>query len=133
MAPFAATFNDYVRGDLGFETDRTYEILHPNLWKTWSYADHENKYVNVGEMLRKTVSGNPGAEGVRGERLLRPRHAALHHRHRDRPPRLDPTLRGNITTAYYEAGHMMYIHEPSLAALKADLAAFVAGAIAPPA
>ena len=59
MAPFAATFNDYVRGDLGFETDRTYEILHPDLWKTWSYADHENRYVNVGELLRKTVSGNP--------------------------------------------------------------------------
>ncbi len=31
--------------------------------------------------------------------------------------------------AYYEAGHMMYIHQPSLAALKADLAAFIARAI----
>jgi carboxypeptidase C (cathepsin A) len=131
MAPFAATFNDYVRGDLGFETDRTYEILHPNLWKTWSYADHENKYVNVGELLRKTVSGNPGLKVfvASGYYDLATPHfttdIVIDHL------ALDPTLRGNITTGYYEAGHMMYIHEPSLAALKADLAAFIAGAIAP--
>ncbi len=30
--------------------------------------------------------------------------------------------------AYYEAGHMMYIHLPSLVQLKADLAAFVRSA-----
>jgi carboxypeptidase C (cathepsin A) len=129
MAPFAATFNDYVRGDLGFETDRTYEILHPSLWKTWSYADHENKYVSVGELLRKTVSANPGlhvfvASGYYD--LATPHFTTdivIDHL------ALDPTLRGNVTTAYYEAGHMMYIHEPSLAALKADLTAFIDRAI----
>jgi carboxypeptidase C (cathepsin A) len=30
--------------------------------------------------------------------------------------------------AYYEAGHMMYIHLPSLARLKEDLANFVTAA-----
>jgi carboxypeptidase C (cathepsin A) len=30
--------------------------------------------------------------------------------------------------AFYEAGHMMYIHLPSLQQLKQDLAAFIAGA-----
>ncbi|MDX6378572.1 MAG: hypothetical protein QOE98_2875, partial [Gaiellaceae bacterium] len=129
MAPFAATFNDYVRGDLGFETDRTYEILHPSLWKTWSYADHENKYVSVGELLRKTVSANPGLQVfvASGYYDLATPHfttdIVIDHL------ALDPTLRGNVTTAYYEAGHMMYIHEPSLAALKADLATFIDRAI----
>ena len=28
---------------------------------------------------------------------------------------------------YYEAGHMMYLHKPSLEKLKADLAAFMRG------
>ena len=41
---------------------------------------------------------------------------------------LDPSLRQNISMGYYEAGHMMYIHEPSLAQLKQDLAAFIGGA-----
>ena len=38
---------------------------------------------------------------------------------------LDPSLRGNVSMGYYEAGHMMYIHVPSLEKLKADLAKFV--------
>ncbi|MDX9955489.1 MAG: peptidase S10, partial [Anaerolineae bacterium] len=38
---------------------------------------------------------------------------------------LDAELQGNISMCYYEAGHMMYVHEPSLAQLKANLAAFI--------
>ena len=38
---------------------------------------------------------------------------------------LDPSLRGNVTTTFYEAGHMMYIDQTSLAQLKRDAAAFV--------
>jgi len=34
-------------------------------------------------------------------------------------------LRGNVVMAYYEAGHMMYVHEPSLVKFKEDLAKFV--------
>ena len=30
---------------------------------------------------------------------------------------------------YYEAGHMMYVHEPSLAKLKADLKGFIEAAV----
>jgi carboxypeptidase C (cathepsin A) len=37
---------------------------------------------------------------------------------------LDPSLRNNIEMHYYEAGHMMYIHKPSLVQQKQDLAAF---------
>jgi carboxypeptidase C (cathepsin A) len=33
---------------------------------------------------------------------------------------LDPTLRKNIAVEYYEAGHMMYLHGPSLHELKRD-------------
>jgi len=38
---------------------------------------------------------------------------------------LDEALRGNITMSYYEAGHMMYIHQASLEKLKGELAAFI--------
>lgn len=129
VAPYAAAFNDYVRGDLGFETDREYEVLHPSLWKTWSYADHENKYVNVGETLRRAMSANPGLKVLVASGYY---DLATPHFTTDGVIDrlgLDPTQRGNITTTYYEAGHMMYIHEPSLAALKRDLAGFYAGAI----
>ncbi len=42
---------------------------------------------------------------------------------------LDEKTRKNLTMTYYEAGHMMYIHLPSLAKLKQDLAGFVRSAI----
>ena len=38
---------------------------------------------------------------------------------------IDPSLKANIKTAYYEAGHMMYIDVKSLAKLKQDVAAFM--------
>jgi carboxypeptidase C (cathepsin A) len=34
-------------------------------------------------------------------------------------------VRKNVTIAYYEAGHMMYVHPPSMVKFKADLAAFL--------
>jgi carboxypeptidase C (cathepsin A) len=44
---------------------------------------------------------------------------------------LDPEIRKNITMAYYEAGHMMYMHLPSLAQMKKDLTVFIDSAIQP--
>jgi len=40
---------------------------------------------------------------------------------------LPAELRSHITLRYYEAGHMMYLHEPDLAALKASIARFIGG------
>jgi len=40
-------------------------------------------------------------------------------------------LRSNIEFAYYPAGHMMYIHEPSRRQQSSDLAAFI-GRASPP-
>jgi carboxypeptidase C (cathepsin A) len=42
---------------------------------------------------------------------------------------LDPALRGNIKSTFYEAGHMMYIEKRSLAKLKEDVAAFIQTAV----
>jgi carboxypeptidase C (cathepsin A) len=38
---------------------------------------------------------------------------------------LAPERRANVTMKRYEAGHMMYLHEPSLAQMRADLGAFL--------
>ena len=36
-----------------------------------------------------------------------------------------PKQRENVTIEYYEAGHMMYLHHPSLVKYKEDLARFI--------
>jgi carboxypeptidase C (cathepsin A) len=42
---------------------------------------------------------------------------------------LDPKLHGNIRTAEYESGHMVYIDLKSLEKLKADVAGFLNSAL----
>ncbi|MGE5106595.1 MAG: S10 family peptidase [Sphingobacteriales bacterium] len=42
---------------------------------------------------------------------------------------LDKKIKSNITMKYYEAGHMMYIHNESAAKFKKDVAEFITGAM----
>jgi carboxypeptidase C (cathepsin A) len=128
LGPFSAAFYDYVRSDLKFESDLSYEILS-DLVQPWSFAEFEAQYVNVGEKLRAAMTYNPylkvfvangyydlGTPYFATEYTFN--HLGLHE-----------SVRKNVSMGYYEAGHMMYIHLPSLAALKKDLAEFMKSAI----
>jgi carboxypeptidase C (cathepsin A) len=42
---------------------------------------------------------------------------------------VDTELRSHFTMDFFEAGHMMYIHLPSLEKVKSDLAHFIAAAL----
>jgi carboxypeptidase C (cathepsin A) len=122
--PYTAAFNAYVRSELRFESDLNYEILTGKVWP-WNFDNFQNQYVNVAETLREAISKNVHlrvhiANGYYD--LATPFFATeytVNHLN------LDPTLRANISQSYYDAGHMMYVHEPSLAQLKAALAAFI--------
>ncbi len=124
MGPYTATLNDYVRAELGFESDLPYEILTGRV-RPWSYAEHENQYVNVAETLRKAISVNPYLKVfvANGYFDLATPYFATEYTFNQMG--LDPSLHENIRMSYYQAGHMMYIHLPSLAQMKDDLAAFI--------
>lgn len=121
---YTGALNAYLREELEFRSDLPYEILtgrvHP-----WSYKPAgDNRFVNVAERLRQAMHRQPHmkvflASGIYD--LATPFWAAdytIDHM------QLDPDLRDNIETHYYESGHMMYIHRPSLVDLKGDLDAF---------
>jgi carboxypeptidase C (cathepsin A) len=128
MGPYTAGFYDYVRSELKFESDLSYEILsefvHP-----WSYAEFENQYVNVGETLRKAMTFNPYLKVfiANGYYDLGTPYFATEYTFDHLG--LDENIRKNISMEYYEAGHMMYIHMPSLKQLKQDLAEFIQSAM----
>lgn len=124
MGPYTATLYDYVRGELQFESDLPYEILNPKVWP-WSYGDFENRYLNVAETLRGAMSAHPFLKVfvANGYFDLATPYFATEYTFNHMG--LDESLQGNLSMAYYEAGHMMYIHMPSLAQLKKDLAAFI--------
>jgi carboxypeptidase C (cathepsin A) len=128
MGPYAAGFYDYVRSELKFEADIPYEILSEKV-HPWSFKEFEGQAIYVAETLRKAMTVNPhlkvfvangyfdlGTPYFATEYTFN--HLGLHE-----------SLRGNVSMAYYEAGHMMYIHMPSLEALKSDLAKFIHSAM----
>ncbi len=128
MAPYTSMANDYIRRTLKWETDTPYYVFNPGeLWKNWSYGDAGQGHPDTSEALRAALSKNPYmrvfvASGFYD--LATPYFATeytLAHLG------LDPSLRGNIQTETYEAGHMMYIHADCLAKLKRDVAAFMGG------
>ncbi|UCG02415.1 MAG: peptidase S10 [Candidatus Heimdallarchaeota archaeon] len=128
QGPYTATLNDYVRRDLNFASDLPYEILAP-IYKTWKYEDYDNQYLNVGETLRQAMSMNPFLKVFVGNGyydLATPFFATEYtFSHLE----LDPSLRKNISMGFYEAGHMMYLHPPSLAKLRDDLVNFIQSAL----
>ena len=124
LGPYTACLYDYVRGELGYESDIPYEIINEKVWP-WSYKEHENHFVSVAESLRKAATLNPHLRVfvANGYYDLATTYFATEYTMARL--QLDAALKDHVTMRYYEAGHMMYVHLPSLARLKADLAEFV--------
>lgn len=127
--PYAAGFNHYVRSELGYANDLPYEMISPKV-HPWSFKEFEGESVNVSRRLARAMRAN--------------RHLQLHVAfgyHDGATPYfaaehvlahlpIPDELRDNISTAYYPAGHMMYVHEPSRVQQSQDLANFVRSAAA---
>ncbi len=124
QGPYTGLLNDYVRRELRFESDLPYEILSDRV-HPWSFGEHQNSYVNVGETLRQAMSMNPHLRVFVANGYYDLATPYLATRYTFDHLELDESLRGNVSLAHYEAGHMMYIHDPSLAQLRNDLAAFL--------
>jgi carboxypeptidase C (cathepsin A) len=124
IGPYTATLYQYVRGDLAFESDLPYEVLSERV-HPWSFAAHENRYVDVAETLRKAMVVNPALKVyvANGYYDMATPHFATEYTFNHLG--LPPELRGNIQMGYYEAGHMMYVQQASLERLGAELGAFV--------
>jgi carboxypeptidase C (cathepsin A) len=124
VGPYTATLNEYVRGELKFESDLPYEFLTGRV-RPWNYEPYANRYVNVAETLRRAMTQNQFLHVFVGKGyydLATPFFAAEYtFDHLG----LDPALRSHISGGYYEAGHMMYVHHESLMKLKQDLAQFI--------
>ncbi|GLZ34541.1 peptidase S10 [Lentzea sp. NBRC 105346] len=126
MGPYTAAMNHYLNAELGYHNDLPYEIIsravHP-----WSYKEFEGAHVTVAGKLAAAMRANPHlkvhiAFGYYDGAT--PYFAAEHMvAHLSIPQE----LHSNIESAYYPAGHMMYVHEQSRIDQSADLAKFVRG------
>ena len=125
VGPFTAALNHYLRAELGYEQQLPYTASSDRAYKEWSFKEFEGKPVDVSAKLARAMRANPH---------LRVHVAYGYHdgatpywAAEDAVAHLDipESLRANIEHARYEAGHMMYLHEPSRLQQSADLADFV--------
>ncbi|MCH2137158.1 MAG: hypothetical protein MK101_11360 [Phycisphaerales bacterium] len=116
LGPYTAAMNTYLAEDLAFHSDLPYEILtgrvHP-----WDYSGFTGRPVETATRLRSAMLQNPDlrvflASGYYD--LATPWAAAdwtMDHLGLDAP------WRAKIETAYFPAGHMMYIRDADRLAL----------------
>ncbi|HEX6940458.1 MAG TPA: hypothetical protein VF158_13670 [Longimicrobiales bacterium] len=129
MGPFTAVLNDYLRRELRYGNDLLYDPrarVGP-----WDYGNVENRYLNVAEELRQAMSINPYLHVfvAAGYYDLATPYFAMEYT--IATMQLDEAQRGRLSMEYYPAGHMMYIHEPSLKKLRDDAARFYRTALTP--
>jgi len=125
---YVASFNDYLDRDLGVRMDRPYQVSGDQIDKNWKWRpvpeerSWEPSYVDVTRDLSRAMRRNPS---------LRVMVAAGYFDFAT--PFFDAEytfgrhgmLADRIVFHHYEAGHMMYLHRPSLDALQADMRSFL--------
>mgnify|MGYP001212125767 FL=1 len=120
--PYVSMLYAHLGGRLGVRTDMPYEPLNLKANEKWEWE--RGKLPTTGEILRKAMAKNPHMKVMVAQGyydLATPCYATsymLSHMN------MDPSLRGNVSTRYYEAGHMFYLDLESLAAFHGDVAGF---------
>jgi len=121
--PFPAALNSYLRTELKYKNDTPYAISG-NV-RPWSYNNVQNQYLNTAETLRSSMAANQLLRVFVANGYYDGATPFFATEYTFSQTDLGGELKGRVKFGYYQAGHMMYIHKPSHAKLKADLAEFI--------
>jgi carboxypeptidase C (cathepsin A) len=132
IAPaFVAAFLDYYYRELNASRDRTFRPFNWEIGKHWKWehkapvGEFPQPFVNTTPDLGHAMTLNPGLRALilngyydLATPIFATEYTVAHLG-------LPVSLRDHVQMKYYEAGHMMYIHPPSLHQMKSDVAAFI--------
>ncbi|MEJ2514277.1 MAG: carboxypeptidase [Gammaproteobacteria bacterium] len=127
---FTAAFMDYMHNELKFGKDEEYKVSNWRRDWDWSHQPPQSQgwavpWADLRPDLSMAMTTNPGLHLLVQQGyydLATPVLATKHDvAHLDIPPE----ARERIRIALYEAGHMMYLHEPSMKQYREDLASFI--------
>jgi carboxypeptidase C (cathepsin A) len=124
VGPYTAAINHYLHAELEYANDLPYEVLSDRV-RPWSYKEFEGRGVTVSDKLAAAMRANPHLRVYVACGYHDGATAYFATEHTMAHLAIPEQLRGNIELEYFEAGHMMYVHEPSRLAQSRQLAAFV--------
>jgi carboxypeptidase C (cathepsin A) len=124
---YSGALNHYVRTELEFESDLSYEVLTERV-QPWNFGGGRNGYLYVADTLRATMLKNPQLKLLVGAGKLDLATPYLASDYTVNHLNLPAELRRNISRSYYPAGHMMYHDAGSRKKLHEDVAGFIRGA-----
>ena len=120
--PFTTMMNDYFQRELNFKEENPYNIFG-NVYP-WNYNNVQNKYLNVAESLRDAMTKNTNLKVYVGSGYYDFATPYFIAKYDVEHMFLSPELRKNLHHHFYEAGHMYYIHKPSMIQFKKDIDGF---------
>lgn len=121
---FSTAMLDYLGRDLGYKEDQPYEILTGKVqpWR-WNSA---NEVVNLSSRLAAAMRDNPHLRvlvmGGRTDLATPPAGVAYSVSHMMNLPE---NVRHQITTTFFDGGHMFYLNPPDLIKCRTDLVNFI--------
>jgi carboxypeptidase C (cathepsin A) len=125
---YAAALNHYVRRDLKYKNDLIYEMISRNVYP-WNWGSAIRGFVDTASTLRSAIVKNNDLKVLVASGYYDMATPYFSNIYTFSHLNLPEELRKNITFTYYEAGHMMYIHKPSLMKLKNDAYEFYRQAV----
>jgi carboxypeptidase C (cathepsin A) len=127
FSAFTASFNRYVRSELGYKTDDEYRFLSGEVNRTWDWGSNGRSRPVAREVIGNlsramTADRYLHVLSVNGLYDMATPFFATERSLNDLS--IVPQLQKNISFKYYPSGHMIYINPVAHDALRADLDAF---------
>jgi len=125
---YTAALNHYLATTLRVEMDRPYKTSNNEIGNKWRWRDvpdhtyWEPKYVNVARKLGNSMRANKDLKVMVASGyydLICPFFDAEYTFARN------GIVQDRVTYTYYEGGHMMYVHDPSLQKIAQDIRLFL--------
>jgi len=130
-AAYTAAFLDYYHRELNFGKGKTYIITNYGLFPHWDFKHKApggrfpSPFTNTGLDLAHALTVNPNLRVLVLNGYFDLATPFLATESMMSHMLLAKDLRSHVEMKYYPAGHMMYVNEGALKAMKADVAAFM--------
>jgi carboxypeptidase C (cathepsin A) len=123
--PFVATFNSYVRTQLGFKADRPYIFLSDKANESWNWGPGRQGYFNIAPVLAEVIGLDNRLRVFAAAGYYDLTTPYLGQEYVFNHLGLPPDLEQNITFRHYQAGHQIYTSQDALRQLTDDVRTFV--------